>query len=149
MRKIIFALLLTFLLPIAAIAEDNPLPRYEKQAQAIMEESFEKSLNLSTADAVEVINDAFKKVDKLLNLAYTETMKNLKAVDTELADLLLADQRAWLKFTEKFCYKAADGFGDGGTLYYILAAKANVHLWVERISFLRIINRNVVSEDVD
>lgn len=149
MRKIIFALILSLLLPMAAMAEDNPLPRYEKQAQAIMEEGFEKSLNLSTADALEVIDEAYKKVDALLNLAYKETMKNLKAVNAELADMLREDQRTWLKFTEKFCYEAGGGFGDGGTMYYVMASRAKIRLWVERISFLRIINRNVVSEDVD
>lgn len=146
MRKIIFALIFSLLLPMAAFAEDNPLPRYEKQAQDIMKEGFDKSLNLSTADALEVEGESFKKIDALLNLAYKETMKNLKETNTELADMLREDQRSWLKFTEKFCYEAGGGFGDGGTMYYVMASRAKNRLWVERISFLRIINRNVVFE---
>lgn len=147
MRIILSVLILLLSLPAFAAAVDNPLPGYEKQARALMEESFEKARFLSTFDAVDLLTQSLEKADALLNAAYKETMRNLKAKDAELAEALRADQRSWLKFTERFCEKAADGFGEGGTMYIPMSISAKLRLWVERIAFLRIVNRNVVSED--
>lgn len=149
MRTIIFAVMLSLLIPMTALAKPNPFAKYEKDAIAIMEDCFEKTPYLSTADALETGDQAFKKIDALLNAAYKETMTNLKNTNKALADLLRADQRAWLKFVEKFCSEEADGFGSGGTLYYTMAANAKMRFWVERISYLRIVNRNLVSEFSD
>lgn len=146
-RIILSVLILLLSLPAFAAAVDNPLPDYEKQARTLMEESFEKALSLSTFDAVELLTQSLEKADALLNAAYKETMRNLKAKDVGLAEALRADQRSWLKFTEPFCEKAVDGFGEGGTMYIPTSISAKLCLWVERIAFLRIVNRNVVSED--
>ncbi|MGE9984939.1 lysozyme inhibitor LprI family protein [Desulfovibrio sp. SGI.169] len=147
MRLALSALVLLLALPAFAVAGENPLPAYEKQARALMEQCFERTASLSTSEASDLLTQSMEKADDLLNAAYKETIRNLKMKDAGLAEALRNDQRSWLKFTELFTEKAADGFGEGGTMYITMSISAKLRLFVERIAFLRIVNRNVVSED--
>lgn len=147
----ILALLLS--LPSISFAqEENPLPKIEKEAILLMKETFKASEEAEgtsgRAGGMDVLDEGIAKVDILLNEAYKETMRNMKDKNPQLAELLLKDQRAWLKFVESFCEQAQDGFGEGGTMYINMALAAKLRFFVERISYLRIINRNIVGEVV-
>ena len=87
-------------------------------------------------------------MDRLLNAAYKETMKNCRAKAPALEKLLRQDQRAWLKFVSEYVQEAALGFGEGGTVYLNMASSLRLSLWTERIAYLRIVNRGLAEETV-
>lgn len=147
-------LLFVLVLPAWGKSTSNPLPDYEKQALTIweraatLEETPSPSTGLarSPAEIREELAQYQAEVDVLLNKAWREVSANMKKADATLAGLLLSEQRAWLKFAESFCDKAQDHFGEGGTMYLTIAMYAKLNLWVERISYFRIINRQLVVE---
>lgn len=149
----LYAAILIWLLffPSVSFAKDqNPLPKMEKEAISLMEKTFEASeeaeITSGRAAGMAALEEGFEKIDTLLNAAYKETMRNVKDKDLQLAELLLKDQRAWLKFVESFCDQAQSGFGEGGTMYINMALSAKLHFFTQRISYLRIINRSTVGE---
>ena len=148
MRVLFFFLALSLLLPAAAGADDNPLPGYESQSRAIQKECFAGWEVLSPMEARERLEKGLAEVDRLLNAAYKETMKNCRAKEPALEKLLRQDQRAWLKFVSEYVQEAALGFGEGGTVYLNMASSLKLSLWTERIAYLRIVNRGLAEETV-
>lgn len=144
-RTLLFLCLLCIF---ATSAWGNPLPQYEQQARDIWQQA--ESLDPSVLDPVQLRSslDAYQEqADALLNKAYRAVLTNLQQADANLASLFQQEQRAWLKFTENFCLKAQDNFGDGGTMYLTMAAYTKLRLWVERISWFRILNRSLALEE--
>ncbi len=148
MRVLFLFLALSLLLPAAAWAGDNPLPGYESQARAIQKECFAGLETLAPVDARGRLEKSIAEVDRLLNAAYKETMKNCRAKEPALEKLLRQDQRAWLKFVSEYVQEASWGFGEGGTVYLNMASSLKLSLWTERIAYLRIVNRGLAEETV-
>lgn len=149
MRVLPTVFLLLLLFSSAAFAEErHSLSEMEKKAVALMKDTFKASeeveISMGRAGAMEVLENGLAEADVLLNAAYRETMRNLKNRDPHLAELLLKDQRAWLRFVESFCERAQSGFGEGGTMYINMGLAAKLRFFVQRIGYLRVINRNTI-----
>lgn len=149
MRVHPIVLLLLLLFSSTAFAEErHSLSEMEKKAVALMEDTFKASeeakISMGRVGAMEVLENGLAEIDILLNAAYRETMRNLKNRDPHLAELLLKDQRAWLKFVESFCDRVQSGFGEGGTMYINMGLAAKLRFFVQRIGYLRAINRNTL-----
>ncbi len=149
MRVLPTVFLLLLLFSSAAFAEErHSLSEMEKKAVALMKDTFKASeeaeISMGRAGAMEVLENGLAEADLLLNAAYRETMRNLKNRDPHLAELLLKDQRAWLRFVESFCERAQSGFGEGGTMYINMGLAAKLRFFVQRIGYLRVINRHTI-----
>lgn len=149
MRVLPTVFLLLLLFSSAAFAEErHSLSEMEKKAVALMKDTFKASeeaeISMGRAGAMEVLENGLAEADLLLNAAYRETMRNLKNRDPHLAELLLKDQRAWLKFVESFCDCVQSGFGEGGTMYINMGLAAKLRFFVQRIGYLHVINRNTI-----
>ena len=129
MRVLPTVFLLLLLFSSAAFAEErHSLSEMEKKAVALMKDTFKASeeaeISMGRAGAMEVLENGLAEADLLLNAAYRETMRNLKNRDPHLAELLLKDQRAWLRFVESFCERAQSGFNEGGTMYINMGSRS-------------------------
>lgn len=149
MRVLPTVFLLLLLFSSAAFAEErHSLSEMEKKAVALMKDTFKASeeaeISMGRAGAMEVLENGLAEADVLLNAAYRETMRNLKNRDPHLAELLLKDQRAWLRFVESFCERAQSGFGEGGTMYINMGLAAKLRFFVQRIGYLHVINGNTI-----
>ena len=136
------------LIPLPENPTSDQVNEAESQARAIQKECFAGWEALSPMEARERLEKGFGEVDRLLNAAYKETMKNCRAKAPALEKLLRQDQRAWLKFVSEYVQEAALGFGEGGTVYLNMASSLRLSLWTERIAYLRIVNRGLAEETV-
>lgn len=135
-----FCLLFTFTMP----AWGNSLWQVHEQGTEIVKKANAlKQSAQNTAEHSIGLSERMKELDVLLNKAYKEVLTNLKNTDAELAEQFVADQRSWLKFVEKYTWKAADNFGGGGTIYALTAGYTKLNLWLERIAYFCFINDNL------
>ena len=147
MRTLVLLLSLLMASPaLPALADEKP--SYSEQADRIYEECVKNTYGnsekyLTPTELTGILDKYYKKLDKLLNETWKETRRFLKNADPALFEQLLADQRAWLKFTENFSTAVYGGFGGGGSMYRTMGMDAQIEFWVQRIKYLETVLRYV------